>query len=114
VTATLDQNGNATHATTGSALLNFDVIKKRAAELLQTAPEKVTDGALGTLFGLSRETIWHYRNGAFMPRLETVTAMADILGLSVDEIRAGNPPPPRPSAPSTPKPPAAPKPKAGE
>lgn len=91
MTATLDQSGNATNATSGSALLNFDAIKKRAGELLHIAPEKVTDGALGTLFGLSRETIWHYRNGEFMPRFETISAMADVLGLTVDDIRAPRP-----------------------
>lgn len=75
----------------------------------------VTDGLLGELFGLDRGTILRYRLGHMKPKFETVSAMADVLGLSVDDIRAkGNPSPPRPPAPSTPTPPAGPKPKVGE
>lgn len=77
--------------------------------MLKVAPEDITDVALGKLFGLSRETIWHYRHGGMKPKFETVSDMADVLGLSVDEIRAkGNPSPPRPAGPTTPTPPAGP------
>lgn len=111
VTATSRQSGCATGAT--SALLDFDLIKERAGELLGVTPEEVTDGALGSLFGLSRETIWHYRHGSMKPRFETVSDMADALGISVDDIRAkGNPTPPPKPGPSVPRPPAGPKPKA--
>lgn len=110
VTATLDALGHATHATP-EPLLDFNVIKERAGEMLEIAADDVTDEALGEMFGLSRETIWHYRHGQMKPRFETVSAMADTLGLSIDDIRAqGNPSPPRPASPSTPTPPSGPKP----
>jgi DNA-binding XRE family transcriptional regulator len=97
VTATSDALGHATHATS-EPLLDFDVIKERAGEILKI--DEITDEALGEMFGLSRETIWHYRHGKMKPRFETVSAMADKLGLSVDEIRAqGNPSTPRPASP---------------
>lgn len=114
VSATLDGQDRATVAT-GDVLLNFTVIKQRAGDLLGVAPEDITDGALAELFGLDRVTIWHYRRGSMKPRFETVSSIADALGVTIDEIRLGNPTPPRPPAPSTPKPPAGPKPKtAGE
>jgi hypothetical protein len=114
VTATSRQAEHATRATS-AALLNFDVIKERAGQMLGLAAEEVTDGALGALFGLDRGTIWRFRHGEINPRFETVSGMADVLGLAVDDIRAQSSPPrpqPSPAAPSTPKPPAGPKPKA--
>lgn len=89
------------------------MIKRRAGEILGIAPEDVTDGALGEMFGLERGTIWHYRHGEMKPRFETVSGMADALGLSVDEIRAkGNPTPAPKPGPTAPRPPAGPRPKA--
>lgn len=109
--ATLNHPDGATDASSAPALLDFDVIKRRAGELLGIAPEEVTDGALGELFGLHRVTIFNYRHGSMKPKFQVVSDMADMLGLPVDEIRAqGNPTPPKPAAPSTPKPPAGPKP----
>lgn len=110
VTATLDASGHATHATP-EPLLDFDVIKERAGKMLKIAADDITDEALAEMFGLSRETIWHYRHGKMKPRFETVSAMADMLSLTVDDIRAkGNPSPPRPASPASPKPPSGPKP----
>jgi hypothetical protein len=103
----LDQPDNAITVT---SVLDFDVIVARASEIKKVAPEDVTDSLLGGMFGLSRETIWHYRHGGMKPKFETVCAMADVLGLTVDEIRAGNPSPPKPAGPSTPTPPSGPKP----
>lgn len=112
MTATLEQPDGATGATP-AALLDFVAIKKLAGERLGVAAEDVTDGALAGLFGLDRGTIWRFRHGTMNPRFETVSDMADALGVPVDSIRAkGNPSPPRPASPSTPRPPAAPKPKA--
>lgn len=112
MTATLEQPESATGAPS-PALLDFDVIKGRAGEMLEIAPEDVTDKVLGALFGLSRETINHYRHGTMKPRFDTASSMADTLGLSVDDIRAkGNPTNPPPSGPSNPPPPSGPKPKA--
>lgn len=90
--ATVDRTGNATLATS-VAVLDFDRIKARVAEMREIDVEDVTDGYLAKFFGLTRETIWHYRHGEMKPRFETVSAMADRLGLTLDEIRAGNPSP---------------------
>lgn len=108
--ATLNPLDGATDASSAHVLLDFDVIKRRAGELLGVAPDDVTDGALGELFGLHRVTIFNYRHGSMKPRFQIVSDIADVLGLTVDEIRAGNPSPPKPAGPSTPTPPSGPKP----
>jgi DNA-binding XRE family transcriptional regulator len=101
VTATLDEQGSATGATPSA--LDFDVIKERVAAIREITKDDVTDIALASFFGLSRETIWRFRSGRMKPSLPTALAMAAKLGVSVYDISAGNPSP-RPSNPTTPRP----------
>lgn len=63
----------------------------------------VSDIMLADVFGLTRETIWRFRSGAMKPSLPTALAIAQTLGLSVEEITFSQP------GPSTPTPPPGPK-----
>ncbi|MCH9691969.1 MAG: XRE family transcriptional regulator [Gammaproteobacteria bacterium] len=48
-----------------------------------------TQVALGQLLGVSSVTIWGYRNGKKLPRMNTATRIAGILGVSVDWLLTG-------------------------
>lgn len=120
VTATLRNSSDATSVTSKS-FLDFDVIKARVAKILEIDVTEASDIVLGEFFGHARETINRLRSGAMKPSLPAALAMAQKLGMSVEEITAAqqpkpaSPPPPRPTrpaSPATPKPPQGPK--AGE
>jgi DNA-binding XRE family transcriptional regulator len=100
------------------AMLDFDLIDNRRRDL------KLSKQQLADAIEVDQSTIWRWRNG-MVPASDVVQRLADVLGLSMDEIygrlhpahRAallvrGNPTGPPPSGPSTPPPPSGPK--AGE
>lgn len=68
--------------------LNFDVIKLRAADMLDMPVEDVNDYTLGGLFGLRSTTVWRWRKNKTRPAFQTVTDVASKLSLTVDQITA--------------------------
>lgn len=91
MTATLDSQTGATGVTSES-ILDFDVIKSRVADILEIDPRDVSDIVLGKFFGHARETFNRLRSGAMKPSLPAALAMAQKLGMSVEEITAGHRP----------------------
>ncbi len=106
MTATLEPVESATHATV--AALDFDVIKRRYADIKKIDVDDVTDVALADFFHTTRETIWRFKTGRLNPSFPRALSMAALLDMSVYEISGGNPTPKPPSGPSTPKPAPAP------
>lgn len=84
--ATADAINRGTGATS-SVLLNFDVIRQRAADKLGITPQEITDQVLADLFELdSRTTVWRFRTGRTKPGLDTALDMATKLGIPVEDF----------------------------
>lgn len=97
VTATTSSEGAT------ASKLDFDLIEQRAKDL------NIGLVRLAERAGITRSTLWRYRGG-MVPSLEIAERIAEVLELSLDEIKAkGNPTPPPPTGPSTPTPPSGPK-----
>lgn len=77
VTAT---DRDATDATPG-ARLRLDVFDREAERLGAT-----TDAAKARLIDVDRVTMWRYRKGLLTPKTGRAMAIAEKLGISVDEL----------------------------
>ena len=112
---------NAVAGEPAGAMLDFDLIEVRRLECGLSKQE------LADRVGVDQSTIWRYRRKGMVPHLSIAQALADVLGMTMDEVTGrlhpahreallagGNPTPAPPPGPSIPKPPAGPKPKAGE
>lgn len=64
--------------------LDFDVIKRRAGEILNIPAERVTDVSLGQLFGTARETVGRLKRGDNMASLTTAMDISAALDLPVN------------------------------
>lgn len=78
----------ASDSDTTAVRLNFTVIEKKVADLLDLdiEIEPITDQMLADLFDVSRETISRWRNGHRNPRLVTAFSIASLLDLSIEQL----------------------------
>lgn len=90
--ATTETDERGTGASTPTARLKFDVIEKRAAQILGVPVEDVNDQMIADLVGLdARTTVWRYRTGRFLPRLDIALDIAAALNLPVEQIAERTP-----------------------
>lgn len=86
-TSEVTASGPTATPTTG---LRFDLIDRRAAEILGISVDELTEEALATLLGTDRKTIWRWRKGQYEPRQQKLRELSTALGISAEQLtRAG-------------------------
>jgi predicted transcriptional regulator len=85
--ATFSCVGAIIAATSGAtdAMLRFDLIEARRKKL------KISKGQLAELVGVDQSTLWRYRRRGMKPGLDIAERLAEVLQVSVDELRAKAP-----------------------